>query len=269
MAQLGTIKLQTASGPVELPVFDTADAGNGVYDMVRVQTAGGVGFVPFVSTGDAAHPYLRIQTQNNGVLAAHNEASMFTRDLIDGFEDGSWSDNWTQSFNNGNISIKSGSNVISGNYSAHISDPAGEANDSWYRPVTSHGDYHSGPVEFKVRPYHTGSDGSKLGVGIAYWRSQHSNYGSMFKVSFANSSSGNQIRVRNTYVDYPWVNGNVYTVRIEPDWNSATATAYVDGDEIATSDIYDSQGGYDAVEMYVDSMDNYVEGYIDDISLLK
>lgn len=76
MAQIGTVKVQTASGPVELPVFETADAGSNVYDMVRVQTGTGVGFVPFVATGDAALPYLRVQTQNNGVLAAHNEATL-------------------------------------------------------------------------------------------------------------------------------------------------------------------------------------------------
>lgn len=95
MAQIGTIRLQTQNnGTVSVPVFDTADAGNNVYDMVRVQTASGAGFIPFVSPGDAAYPYLRIQTQNQGVLAAHNDATLVQTLLQDDFNDGNYN-GWT------------------------------------------------------------------------------------------------------------------------------------------------------------------------------
>lgn len=76
MAQLGTKKIETPTGPVSLPIFEVADAGSSVYTMYRQETAGGTGFVPMVDPADAAFPYFRVQTQNHGVLAAHNEASL-------------------------------------------------------------------------------------------------------------------------------------------------------------------------------------------------
>jgi len=113
MAQIGTVKVQTPSGPVELPVFDTADACSGVYDMVRVDTPSGVGFIPFASTADAAYPYVRLQTQNQGTLAAHNAASTVTVTEIDYFEDG----NMSEYINNGNFSADTGGQVLQGSYS--------------------------------------------------------------------------------------------------------------------------------------------------------
>lgn len=40
--------------------------------MIRVQTPNGVGAIPFVKPADASHNYLRIQTQNHGILAVHD-----------------------------------------------------------------------------------------------------------------------------------------------------------------------------------------------------
>lgn len=79
MAQIGNIGVETENnGTVKVPVFDTGDSGSDVYEMVRVQTAVGVGFIAVISnTSDAAFPYLRVQTENNGVCAVHNEASLF------------------------------------------------------------------------------------------------------------------------------------------------------------------------------------------------
>lgn len=85
MAQIGTIKLQTPSGPVSVPVFDTADAGNSVFNMLRVQTPSGVGFIPLVDTADASFPYFRVQTENNGIVAVHNTAQLSI--FSDSFED--------------------------------------------------------------------------------------------------------------------------------------------------------------------------------------
>jgi len=77
MAQIGTIRLQTQNnGTVDVPVFDTGDSGSSVYEFVRVQTAGGTGFIPVVDPADANFPYLRVQSQNQGVVAVHNEATL-------------------------------------------------------------------------------------------------------------------------------------------------------------------------------------------------
>lgn len=77
MSRIGKIKIQTNNkGVIDLPIFDTSDLGSDVYDMLRVQTASGIGFVPFVDIIDSKHPYLRIQTENHGVLAAHDKPSL-------------------------------------------------------------------------------------------------------------------------------------------------------------------------------------------------
>lgn len=98
MAQIGTIEVQTQNnGIVQLPVFDTGDDGSEVYDMVRAQTASGTGFIPMVDPADAKFPYLRVQTENHNVLAAHNSPDF----IIDDFEDNDLSEyqsntgNWT------------------------------------------------------------------------------------------------------------------------------------------------------------------------------
>lgn len=107
MAQIGTIGVETQNnGTVKVPVFDTADAGSDVHTMWRVQTASGVGFVPLVATGDASFPYIRVQSQNHGVVAVHKDPSLLEQFYTkDGYnldlrkEDDSLV--WQQELNNG------------------------------------------------------------------------------------------------------------------------------------------------------------------------
>ena len=68
MAQIGTIKIETSSGSVEVPVFEISDVG---YPVVRVQTSSGVGAINLVDPVDAELDYLRVQT-SNGVKAVSN-----------------------------------------------------------------------------------------------------------------------------------------------------------------------------------------------------
>lgn len=76
MAQIGTIRLQTQNnGTVSVPVFNTGDSDSSVYEIYRVETAGGTGFIPLADTADAAYPYLRVQTQNLGTLAVHDDST--------------------------------------------------------------------------------------------------------------------------------------------------------------------------------------------------
>lgn len=89
MTQIGTIKIKTQNhGKVSVPVYDTADAGSNVYNMVRVYMNQGVGFIPFVDTEDASYPFLCMQTQNHGVVAAHSEASLVPDKISYNFESG-------------------------------------------------------------------------------------------------------------------------------------------------------------------------------------
>lgn len=83
--QYGTIKLQTAGGIVDVPVWAVGDVN---YPIWRVQTPSGVGAVHLETPADADYPYLRVQTQNNGVLAVSNSIM----EMVDSFEDGNISE---------------------------------------------------------------------------------------------------------------------------------------------------------------------------------
>ena len=74
MAQIGTVKVETAGGPVELPVYELGDSGSNRIEAFRVQTASGPGFVPLTDVSAADRPYLRVQT-GNGVKAFDTSAS--------------------------------------------------------------------------------------------------------------------------------------------------------------------------------------------------
>lgn len=115
MAQIGTVKVQTQnSGAVSLPVYNLADFGRNVHDVVRVQTQnGGVGAIPFVAPADSDRPYVRVQTQNNGVLAAHSEADLIK--LIDSFEDNDMVE-YTINGSGSNTGVISSSNATDGSY---------------------------------------------------------------------------------------------------------------------------------------------------------
>lgn len=100
MAQIGTVRLETQnSGVVDVPVFEPGDSASGIYEFVRVETASGPGFIPVTDPVDATYPYLRVQSQNNGIVAVTDTPGS---DIPDSgvarheFE-GDYSDSWSSS----------------------------------------------------------------------------------------------------------------------------------------------------------------------------
>ena len=85
MAQIGTIKVETAGGPVELPVYELGDSGSNRVEAFRVQTASGPGFVPLTDVSAADRPYLRVQT-GNGVKAFDTSASGIPDSVVAQFD---------------------------------------------------------------------------------------------------------------------------------------------------------------------------------------
>lgn len=79
MSQIGTVKVETEDGTVELPVFELSDVGSNVYDYLRIRTSSGSGFIPLTDIEEAQYPYIRIQTRSQGTVAVHNEASLSIR----------------------------------------------------------------------------------------------------------------------------------------------------------------------------------------------
>lgn len=77
MAQIGTIKVQTQNnGTVSVPIFETGDSDSSVHEFLRVETASGTGFIPLVAPTEASFPYVRVQSQNSGIVAFHDSASL-------------------------------------------------------------------------------------------------------------------------------------------------------------------------------------------------
>ncbi|WP_414838221.1 hypothetical protein ACK3SF_02365 [Candidatus Nanosalina sp. VS9-1] len=88
MAQIGTLKLKSDSGVVEVPVFEPGDVG---LPVVRVQTDSGTGALNVVDTGDAELDQLRVQT-SQGVKAVSTTINTvfsyeddFTTDTTDNY----------------------------------------------------------------------------------------------------------------------------------------------------------------------------------------
>jgi len=103
MTQIGTIELETQNnGVAQVPVFDAGDSGINVYEMVRVQTDTGVGFIPVIEdSSKSAFPYIRIQTENYGVCVVHDRESLEPKTATTGYY--SVSDNDTTTLNPQNI----------------------------------------------------------------------------------------------------------------------------------------------------------------------
>lgn len=103
MAQRGVIKVQTPSGPFEIPVYDPADVE---YPVWRVQTPSGPACVDLKDTGSADADFIRVMTAQ-GVKGV----STVTWEIIDDFEDGG-----TSEYTGGNEFQVVGSAAYEGNY---------------------------------------------------------------------------------------------------------------------------------------------------------
>ena len=80
MAQIGDIKVYTATGVQSLPVFELADFGADVYSVFKVYTPSGIGAVPLLdpSAGTADRPWFKVYSDVGGgtVLQGHSTAAL-------------------------------------------------------------------------------------------------------------------------------------------------------------------------------------------------
>jgi len=80
MAQIGDIKVYTATGVQSLPIFELADFGADVYKVFKVYTPSGVGAVPLLdpSAGTADRPWFKVYSDVGGgkVLEGHSAAAL-------------------------------------------------------------------------------------------------------------------------------------------------------------------------------------------------
>ena len=80
MAQIGELKVNTATGVQALPIFDLADFGADVYKVFKVYTPSGVGAIPLIDpgAGTADRPWFKVYSDVSGglVLEGHSSASL-------------------------------------------------------------------------------------------------------------------------------------------------------------------------------------------------
>lgn len=127
MARIGTVNLKTENGVVELPVYEPGDISSDIFGAIRLETANGTGVIPATDPSNAEYIFLRVQTENHGVLAFHSKPSIGPAEiLIDDFEDGDIDEyDWDGSGNSSYFSVNSDNNyVYEGDYSLEM-QPAG------------------------------------------------------------------------------------------------------------------------------------------------
>lgn len=229
MAQYGTVKVNTPSGLISLPVFSAGSSGSDVYEILRVNTPSGVGFIPLADPADAAFPYLRVWTQSYGVLAVHNEASLGPAILWeDDFEDGS-----AQGFDlDAGFSVTGSNNPISGSYHIYGSvSYDGPASQVQHHPQLSCDSVVTAKID--IRPETATGDYSD-GYGISFY------------VGGGLDTPAVDIKLRGdgwiAYYNYnqgswnyprQWSTGNVYTIAVEYDFSVDEWTMYVNGNQEA------------------------------------
>ena len=191
MAQIGTIKINTASGVKSLPVYDPADARSSVYDMIRVQTPSGTGFVPFTDTSSATYPFLKVQTQNQGVLAAHDKPYHQYTDSFSSFDSSVWTLYGHASYNSSSGRVDM---VNSTNQDAELQYDAGMSSTDFtvqWDNIYGGGNYERQYLYFFASDVGTGGDNNKFG-GVTHAYAISLNYnGDLILREISNGSATN------------------------------------------------------------------------------
>lgn len=162
MAQIGTIRVDTQNnGTVDVPVFETGDSSSDIYEFVRVETASGTGFIPVTDTGNAAYPYLRVQSENNGIVAI-TDTKGSTIPESDAFQDGEIASVWNTARPS---SVSESAGDLTVEYSDHQGDYLPSSGNPW-ELVYQEGDFPPFRVEARADNAFNGTDDQKVHIGI-------------------------------------------------------------------------------------------------------
>lgn len=64
------------NGTIQIPTFSTGSSSSGVYEFLRLETGSGTRYLPVADTADARFSWVRVQSQNHGVLAFHDDDTL-------------------------------------------------------------------------------------------------------------------------------------------------------------------------------------------------
>lgn len=109
MAQIGTVKVYTATGMQELPVFELGDSGSDIYEVLKVRVDGNVGFIPMANPagGTPDRPFIKCYSDVGGgtTLEGHSEASFGpSYTIIEDFSSALWLNNYSLQYSTGGLS---------------------------------------------------------------------------------------------------------------------------------------------------------------------
>ena len=109
MAQIGEVKVYTATGVQTLPIFELADFGADVYKVFKVYTPSGVGAIPLVdpAAGTPDRPWFKVYSDVSGgkVLQGHSAASLGpSYTVIEDFSSALWLNNYSLQYSTGGLS---------------------------------------------------------------------------------------------------------------------------------------------------------------------
>jgi len=109
MAQIGTVKVYTATGMQEMPVFALGDSGADIYEILKVRVDGATGFIPMANPagGTPDRPFLKVYSDVGGgtVLEGHSAAAFGpTYTTIEDFSSALWLNNYSLQYSIGGLS---------------------------------------------------------------------------------------------------------------------------------------------------------------------
>lgn len=221
MAQIATITVETAGGPVDLPVYEPGDSGSNRLEAFRVQTASGPGFVPLAAVDEADRPYLRVQT-SSGVRAVDTSASGIPDSGISRYKlEQNVSDSWGTNDGVDNTSAGYTTDAASGDYAKQF-----DGND-WI----DLGSANLNPKQMSIAFYVKFSDLSDTRRQVSRWTDPSFAYTTLWTGSeyrFAiNTQSGNQYNTDDT--SFTPSTGTWYHMTFTFDGDAARI--YIDGSE--------------------------------------
>lgn len=257
----GEVKIQTPNGVQSLPVYNAGSSGGSVYEMLKVETPSGIGYIPLTDPSDAAYPYLKVQTQNHGILAVHDaESVVISEGLVSRYLfEGNVNDS-TGSYDGNNNGVSFVSSSQEGSQSANF-DGSDTVENCTPTSAFSGGEMtmcfwmypHDTSNRNGVINGNTGDSGDdRWDVEIQSGQIRHDNHGS--------SSDNNDLFSVSTDT---WIH-----IAIVWDANNGSLEAYKNGSlssDISTA-TYPIDGNDDiTLGIYKDNTSRQYDGYLDDL----
>jgi len=271
MAQIATITVETAGGPVDLPVYEPGDSGSGRLEAFRVQTASGPGFVPLAAVDEADRPYLRVQT-SSGVRAVDTSASGIPDSGVAQYKLDSDSDTTTAIDSVGDFDATiNGASYISDSYDGAFALSLDGSNDYAISDNSADPISNGTSEEYTVEGWYRTNNTSQGAIVFGFAGSNSDDDHIMVNTQNGNISGYLQIESTNYIIEGTSLSSTYSHVAYVVD--STDHALYVDGSQVASASHNDTPSNIGSGNFYIGSREggdpNYFEGDVDLITHYK